>query len=478
MRYILLLIVLCLIATPIHAQETMSQRDRLKTFMEKGLETYHIPGASLAVVQDGKVVFQQSYGKQSNGQLVTNDTLFPLGSISKPLTSLGILKLAEKGRLDLDSPMDRYLDLEYGQAQMEERITIRHLLAHTSGISTYAGLKVAEKKLRGEDAITQAVQMLNPVKLSTKPGDIHQYSAANYLILGRIIEKVTGDTYAEYMQQAIFSPLHMKQTVATYEAAKRQGYQPGFQSWFGRPVKSENWVDDSGAPYGYITSNSNDVVQYMKAVLNRNSLLTEPFSSMYVSPEIHRKGDTYYGLGWRMDWKPEEKILFHGGETPDSRSELVVNLSKDYAYILLTNKSNFSEVMHAIYLKEGIRTILETEEMPDLPPPAFQRKWYLVLAIAVTAAWTIWNLFRLRKKKRRMPKRWMAIAVGMMLFGLLLIPLMVSFFKTPWHTIVAYAPDLAFFLQALAGVLLIHGIGILGVQRWKAKKHPLPSQQG
>ncbi|MGP4081490.1 serine hydrolase domain-containing protein [Pseudalkalibacillus sp. R45] len=458
------------------AEEEKSQKELLENFMEEAMEEYKIPGASLGVVQNGEVTFKQSFGEQGNGEPVTNQTLFTIGSVSKPLTSLGIMKLAEKGEINLDVPIDTYISFDYGQSDSRYEITIRQLLSHTSGIGTYEGLQVADHNLRGKEAIAEAVAVLEPVELNAEPGDIHQYSAANYLLLGKIIEEVSGISFAEYMQKEVFASLGMDRTFATYSEAEKSGYQPGYQSWFGKPVKSDLWFDDSGAPYGYMASTINDMTTFITRLADRESLLSEPYGTMYFSPEVHRKEDYYYGLGWRMNTNDKDPFIFHGGETPDTRAELFISQSKDYAFVLLTNKNNFSEVMQTIHMKEGIRSIIEKQEVMPLPEMSYKMQRLTLLATVLITSLSIWMVVHLIKKKVLHKKVWAGLATASMVFAILLIPILAAIFDAPWHIFVAYGSEMAILIHVMIGVLMVNGISSLAILGWKRKKGNTLSQ--
>ncbi|MET3698438.1 CubicO group peptidase (beta-lactamase class C family) [Bacillus oleivorans] len=464
---LLLLILLC-IPFPVQAEDDHTTQS-LRDYMEQALDDYQIPGATLAVIKDGELVFQESWGVQSDGTPVTEDTLFTIGSVSKPLTSLAIMKLAEEQTLDLDQAINTYIpSFSYDKGAFEKDITIRHLLAHTSGISSYDGLKVAELNLRGEDAISQAVAQLGTVTLRSEPGETHQYSAANYLLLGLIIEEVTNQTFADYMETEVFSELGMSKTVSTYEAASSLGYQPGFQSWFGKPVKSEIFFDDSGAPYGYITSTSNDMVKYVEFLLDGGEeLLSASIFAEYISPQIHRKEDMFYGLGWRISENPEDAYYFHGGETPDSRAELFLDPDQNYGFVLLTNKNNYSEVLHTTYMREGIKAIMEGNEVPALPEASYQMQWMSLSLVIIVTLLSGWHLFHHKRKPNIRNKA--AGSIGVISIGLSIafIPVLTYIFGTPWHTIDTYAPETSLLVKLLIGVLAIHGILTLVFIRFK-----------
>ncbi|WP_416809102.1 serine hydrolase domain-containing protein [Bacillus thuringiensis] len=458
-KVLLSLLLFTMLVTPLSANAVSNnQTELIKEFMDKAIEEYKIPGVSLAVIRDGELFFQESWGIQSDRTPVTKDTLFTLGSVSKPLTSLAIMKLVEQKDIELDQAIDTYIpSFKYNRNGFENKITIRHLLTHTSGISSYEGLKIAELKLRGKNAINHAVQKLNNVELNHEPGDVHQYSAANYLLLGKVIENVTNQSFSEFMNDEIYSKLGMNQTASNFKNASELGYQPGFQSWFGKPIKSENLFDDSGAPYGYISSTANDMTKYIQFLLEGGDLLSDHYFEIYTSPQVHRREDMYYGLGWRISTEEKDTYFFHGGETPDSRAELLVNPKKNYGFILLTNKNNFSEVLQTAYIREGIKTIIEDGEFSEVPKASRQMQWMTLIVTILLTLLSIWNLFRLKRKNIIRVKLWKVVGLTSIIFSIALIPTLIYSFGSPWHTIYYYAPDTAFLIKCLVGVLAGNG---------------------
>ncbi|TQR21271.1 serine hydrolase [Psychrobacillus vulpis] len=466
----LILVIVTILPLSVNAVRN-DQTILIEEYMEKAIQEYQIPGVSLAIIKDGEIMFQENWGIQSDGSRVTTDTLFTLGSVSKPLTSLAIMRLVEQGEIELDHSIDTYLPtFTYHKNDYKNDITIRDLLAHTSGISSFEGLKISELKLRGEDSINEAVEKLNNVKLNHEPGEVHQYSPANYLLLASIIEHITNKTFSEYMESEIFSTLDMNNTVSNYEAALDLEYQPGFQSWFGRPIKSENFFDDSGVPYGYIASTSNDMLKYIDFLLEGGELLTDQYFELYTSPQVWRKEDMYYGLGWRISTKKNDEFFFHGGETPDSRAELFINRQKNYGFILLTNKNNFSEVLHTFYIREGIKTILEDNRMPDIPKSNYQMQWITLIVTCALAILILFNLFRLKRKVIIHVKYWNMVAVLSVILSISLIPILTYLFDAPWRTIYSFAPDTAIFIRILVGILAFYGITSLIIINVKRRK--------
>ena len=159
MKKIVIILFALFLFTPSHtfAVEESNTSNQIKIFMKKALKEYNIPGATLAIVHNGNTIFQDSWGTMSDGSLVSEDTTFLIGSVSKPLTSLAIMVLVEEGKIKLDEPIDTYIPWFTYQTDSKKLITVRHLLEQTSGISAYDGLKVTDKQNRDkENGITHS----------------------------------------------------------------------------------------------------------------------------------------------------------------------------------------------------------------------------------------------------------------------------------------------------------------------------------
>ena len=292
MSKIMLISLLCffsLLYLPIgqvSAEQEMASK--LENYIESYREEYQVPGASVAIVHKGEVFYTQSWGVTGeNEESVTMETPFTIGSISKSLTGLAIMKLINEKIIELDDPVQKHLPwFTLEDKQAAAKMTIKHLLTQTSGLNTYIGLSISDKEGKDFDAIKNNVKSLSNVKLTSPLGEKHQYSNANFLILGTLIEEVTNQTYAEYMEQNVFLPLGMGNAAADHDSAYGKGYLKGYQSWFGIPRKSSISYDNGGAPYGYITASAKDMIQYIQFLSqhNFNHFLSEENRNLYTTP--------------------------------------------------------------------------------------------------------------------------------------------------------------------------------------------------
>ncbi|WP_194842080.1 serine hydrolase [Gracilibacillus salitolerans] len=467
-RSLMMVVFLMILGMPIsaHAAED-SHVEQIETYMRDAIEKYKISGASLAVVKDDKVIFQDSWGVQSDDSVVTDHSLFLLGSLSKPLTSLGVMRLVEEGKIDLDTRIKDYVPELVSQYADLEDVTVRQLLSHTSGFSSYAGLEVADRNVRGEDAIQKVIEGTDDFSLAYNPGEVYEYSAMNYLLLGYVIESVSHQSFSDYMQAEVFNELNMERTVATYEEADKLGYQNGFQSWFGKPVKSDIIYDNSGAPYGYMASSVNDMVMYVEFLLNKgNGVLTEKAFDVYTSPQVERGEDSYYGLGWFITTKMNDPYYFHSGSTPTSLAQLLVDEQDGFGFVLLTNKHNISEVLHTTYMRNGIKQILEGDGIPELPDSSYTMQGIALGASLVITLIAVWSLYHLLRKKVVRTKLWVGVGIVALIMAVTFIPVLTEAFHSPWYTIKLVAPDTAFFIQWTVGVLVLYGISTLFILFW------------
>lgn len=454
-KLVICLFVFLLIApSPALAAEGRDKAQQIETFMQEALKEYHIPGASLAVVHDGQTIFQDSWGTMSDGSAVTEDSTFLIGSVSKPLTSLVIMMLAQDGQIKLDEPIDTYIPWFTYQTVGTESITVRHLLEQTSGISAYDGMKVTDQQGRDkEKGITQAVTELSGVQLRRIPGEAYEYNSANYLLLGAIIEGVSNQSFSAFMDTHIFSPLGMNNTTADYESAVDRGFVPGFHSWFGKPVKGDGLYDQSGAPYGYMSSTASDLTKFIKFMLNGGELLKEQSLKQLQSPP---ENGNRYGLGWHFP-RSGNKYPYHTGATTEYRSEIFFIPEQDLGAVLLMNKYHELEAVSYLSIMEGIRSIMNGEN-PNLAQLNVSMQWVTLGVVLLLAILSIISLILLRRRTEINKKLWGSMGILSVIVAVGLIPLFTYSMDISWRTVGLFLPDVAFLIQCLIAVLAVHGL--------------------
>ena len=197
------------------------------------LSRYDVPGAAVALVHNGEVVWSQGYGvaDEARNIPVRSETVFQAASISKAVTAWGVMRLVERGQLDLDAPADRYLTRWHLPPSQYDPggVTIRRLLSHTAGISTHIprGFDIGQPLPSLEDSLSGRAGS-GAVQLSMQPGAQHSYTGGGYTLLQLIIEEVTGQPFASYMQQEVLNPLGMFHSGFEWRADLRPATAVGY----------------------------------------------------------------------------------------------------------------------------------------------------------------------------------------------------------------------------------------------------------
>ncbi len=356
---ILLAIVLLLtpLATATAAPAAAGEIDfaALDTTIEAQMAKHGLPGVALAVVEDGEIVYLQGYGSAGRGQPMTPQTPMLIGSQSKSFTALAIAQLAEQGKIELGAPVQRYIPwFQVADADASARITVNHLLRHTSGLSD-AGYSVV---LPDDASPEQAVRSLAQARLTAPVGTKFQYFNLGYATLATIVELVSGQSYADYVQEHILAPLGMDATSA--ELAPPAGLAQGYTRLFGFAVPARQAVRGYEVGAGYIASTAEDMARYAIAMMDDGAGL--------VSPQMVRRmwtpGLGAYGMGW-MIVDNGAKVL-HGGANETFRTDLFIYPRQDRAFILLSNQGHQTDYfISAAQLARSVEAVV----LGQTPPP-------------------------------------------------------------------------------------------------------------
>lgn len=437
-------------------------KGKLDRYIENYLEEYRVPGASVIIVHDKNIFYSRSWGVTGESKRkVTNDTPFTIGSISKSLTGLAVMTLVERNLIELDDPIQKHLPwFTLADKKAAEHITIKQLLTQTSGISTYEGLSVSDQQSGSDGAISDNVKALANVELSAPIGEKHQYSNANFLILGALIEEVTNQRFADYMEQSVMKPLGMDNAAADRQSAYEKGYASGYQSWFGLPRKSTVTFDNGGAPYGYMTASAKDMVQFISFLAGEqsNDMLNQENMALYVTPHVLTGEDRYYGLGIRIS-NPgsEEEMIWHSGSTPDSHAELFTFPETGWGGVILTNKNNILEEEGLYYLKMGIIEILNGNDPVEFPNNTPVLQSILLLFTGLLAGLVIYFIRKLRTLPQSKKGIWGITGTIFIGVSMSLIPLLIYFTQSPWHAIRVFSPDTALLVSAISALSALNG---------------------
>ena len=296
----------------------------------------HIPGAAIAVVRAGKTVKVEGYGL-ANVELnvpVTRDTVFEIGSVTKQITATAVMLLVEDGKINLNEKISKYLP---NTPEAWSKITVRHLLTHSSGIKNYTGLPGFEltKRLKS-DAFIKAVAAL---PLDFEPGERYNYSNTGYNLLGHIIESASGKSYWDFLQTRIYQPLGMNQTANRDPQFIVKNRADGYEWENNRLVGRDGNLTDLFAA-GAIVSTAADLAKW-EAGLRGDTFLKKTTKEQIWTPLVLNSGKPYpYGLGWNVADFRGRKLVSHGGQTAGFAANISRFVDDDLTVVVLTNLGN------------------------------------------------------------------------------------------------------------------------------------------
>jgi len=290
-----------------------------------------VPGASVLVVRDGKVISRKSYGMANLEERIAAkpDTNYRLASVTKQFTAAAILMLAERRKLSLDEPITSYLALP----AYANSITVRHLLSHTSGLLAYEDLIAAGTTRQLKDA--DVLDLLS--KESTTyfaPGTHYRYSNTGYAFLALFAERVSGQRFAEFLRDNIFEPAGMNATVAFEEGIstvqrRAYGYSRVNEGWHRTDQSLTSAVLGDGGIYTSI----DDLVHWI-AWLDSGR-----FDQALVPATATDDPTVRYGFGWRIGEHRGHRLVSHSGETMGFRNAIVRFPEQHLAVVVLTNRN-------------------------------------------------------------------------------------------------------------------------------------------
>ncbi|MGC4749895.1 serine hydrolase domain-containing protein [Micromonospora sp. DT201] len=313
-------------------------------YLRAYMEQIKTPGLAYAVVRGDEVLRRGAWGVDGDGRPMTTQTPFMLGSTSKSFTALAVAQLVEAGRVALDTPASTYLPwLRLGDAVTARTVTVRHLLTHTSGLPQVWSTNLTDRYDNRPGGLSRSVRDLATLRPTAAVGQTYEYSDANYMILGALVESVTGDTFGGYLRRHVLDPLRMTHSAATAEEARAVGIPAGHRYYLGRPQRFAAPFDTAGVPYGFLAASLDDLTNYAIAQLNGgrygNTRLLGTDNTKQMHTGVVATGNGTYGFGWRNSTLDGvgAPIVWHAGATPDYFTHLVLAPDSNLAVIIMTN---------------------------------------------------------------------------------------------------------------------------------------------
>ena len=344
---LLLLLSVCLVAT---AQDRIEKIDSIFT----SLHTAKKFNGNVLIAEKGEVLYKKSFGlaNESTGERLTDQSVFELASVSKQFTAMGIVLLHRDGKLKYDDKMIQYLP----ELSMYPTVTIRQMLNHTSGLPDYEALfdtLYDKKSIATNQTIIDVLTRHRP-PLLFEPGTKWEYSNTAFSLLATIIERLSGKSYAVFLQKRIFLPLKMEQTLVHRRRCQPKSiphYAFGYvrDTATGKNVLPDNlsatkyviWLDGIVGD-GTVNSTVNDLLKWDRALYDEKFLSKEEAKEVFEPSSLTtRKTKTYYGMGWFIETdKSCGKLVWHTGGWPGYRTYIERQPEQDRTIIILQNHND------------------------------------------------------------------------------------------------------------------------------------------
>jgi CubicO group peptidase (beta-lactamase class C family) len=297
-------------------------------------------GFSLALARDGKTIFAKGYGQRSlePRQPVTVDTPFAIGSVTKQFTCACVLLLADEGKLSVHDPVAKY----YPDLTRAKDITLYELMTHTSGYPDYYPLDFVDRRMLEATTADKVIHDYAGGKLDFEPGTRWSYSNTGFTILGRVVEKVSGEPLATFLEKRIFAPLGMRHS-SFVPRQDQSGLARGYTAFaLGAPevarVESEGWLDAAGGIY----STASDLARWDLAFVSGKVLKPESYQLMTTPRRLANGKSTNYACGLSITDVGGETILQHSGAVSGFLAFNAMVPRTKSAVILLANSEDVS----------------------------------------------------------------------------------------------------------------------------------------
>jgi len=322
---------------------SITAQDRVETsnaLLETIVNDGFAVGASGSYSVNGEVTWEAAAGfaNKDKKQNFTLDTKVRTASIAKSMTAIAVMQLVEQGLIDINLPIDTYIP-EFVQKH-KTKITTKHLLSHTSGISAYKNGKEADNKIN-YNSLLDAYEIFKNRKLRFEPGTEFYYTSYGYVVLGILIEKVSDLSYETYMQKYIWDKVEMNNT----GIEKLEDKQDNPTIFYhrdnkGRIKKAKTINLSNRIPAGGLYSTTNDLIKFGNALLN-NTLVTAGTYKLMVQHHSLEKVNNGYGFGLYLygGEKKEDDIIGHNGAQRGTATQLFVIPSLKTVIVVVANTS-------------------------------------------------------------------------------------------------------------------------------------------
>ncbi len=430
-----------------------------------------IPGVAIAIVQGEETIFLKGYGVAGGNRPVTPQTPFTICSVGKTFTAFAIRQLAAQGKVDYDEPVQAYIPwFELADPGSASQITIGDLISHKSGLSRESGTQswLYDPNLTLEDA----VRRLKSVHPAHPAGSSEEYSNLNFVLLGLVIQAVSGMPYEDYIQSNVFEPLGMAHSYLHDAEARKDGSAAGYSVAYGIPIPLDIPQPKGMTPAGFQQTCAEDLAKFAKLYLNNGYLNGKSVFAENPLPEQKPPFEKYdnstprYGIYWMPESGPVggyQGYYGHEGRSSNFSTMLMVNPYSKRAIIVLTNCVNgaYDPPLNAATIANDIAAMLEMHTGLPQRTAGYGSKWINTVALGAVILLLALRFFWISRFRRNLARgkgrRAAAVISYALLDGALPLAALVSLpmiFQTPWPVILGNNPELGILILLVCPALL------------------------
>ncbi len=318
---------------------------RIECFLTKIKKEWEVPGIGIGIVFNGDIIYMKGVGCRQIGDSypVTPETLFCIGSITKSYTATGIGILTEEMGLKLDDPVKKYI-AEFPW----ENLTVRNLLCHQTGLPFYVENLLFTNKIENREKF---LQVINKIEGFIPSCGRCSYSNFMYVVLGILIERISGKNWEDFIKEKILIPLEMQDTIFSFTEAQKRGDLSDSYFWMDNKLVSfPAWFKDDEDIFmssaGGIISNVKDQCKWILFNLNKSKriikastlkMLHSPYQMIQPPDRNKDISFEFYGAGWKYTIYRNEPIIRHGGHVKGYSSEMAFLPHRDFGVVVLSN---------------------------------------------------------------------------------------------------------------------------------------------
>lgn len=345
---------------------TQSQIKHIDAIAKRAMAKQHIVGMEIGVGRNGKLLYAHGYGLRDRAHRlpVTASTIFPIGSITKQFTAAAVMELVERGKVDLNAKVSRYLP----NAPHGSQVTVRELLNQTSGLPDYLEnkpllLSIMSGRVKPQ-SVSSLVALVDDKPLHFKPGAKYEYSNTNYALAGMLIARESGKSYAQFLQQTILTPQHLSamqyllsSVPSGTDVARGYDYHKG--EFILYPPFSMDWGNAAGA----LASDAADLIRwdnayFSGAIIPRSAVRVATTPPAGVAMLASKNRANNIGLGYAFGWVQARaegrQMIWHNGGLPGARAMNATFPRDGLEIVVLTNMTDADPESTALQIARAL----------------------------------------------------------------------------------------------------------------------------